>query len=120
MKEFRDILAGETPFDTRSALYYLGRYLKQAEYYEKYKKDFFDDDYQSKPSEKIKDITSQLIHFIELYEKKKASNFTDKEFMFWIEQINEIESNLEPELEEKQIILAESIINDLFKSPQKK
>ena len=120
MKEFEDILLGVNPLDIRSALYYLGRYLKQAEYYDRYKKNFFDDDYQSKPSKGIEDLTYQLINFIESYEGKKASEFSDDTFLFWVNRINEIEYNLEPEPKKGQIILAESIINDIFESPQKK
>ncbi|MBP1130866.1 hypothetical protein JOE25_002440 [Serratia sp. PL17] len=117
MKNFNDIIKGVNTSDARSALYYLGRYLKQAEYYIQYGKDFFEDDYQSKPTEEAKGLTLKLIDFIESYQEKKASDFTDEEYMFWVEKLNEVESKLDPEPTEEQRKLAESIINEIFQPP---
>lgn len=117
MKKFKEIIEGVGALDARSAFYYLGRYLKQAEHYSRYEKDFFEDDYQSKPSEEAKKLTFVLIDFIESHQGKKASEFTDEEYIFWVEQLDDAESKLEPEPTKDQIETANSVINELFQSP---
>lgn len=47
MKELIALIDGIDVGDARAAFYYLSRYLKQAEYYDRYEKDFFEDDFQS-------------------------------------------------------------------------
>ncbi|MFM4977932.1 hypothetical protein [Aeromonas rivipollensis] len=57
MKEFIELINGVETSDARAAFYYLGRYLKQAEHYWRYEKDFFEDDYQSKPRIQLRSAT---------------------------------------------------------------
>lgn len=103
--------------DSRAAFYYLSRYLKQAEYYEKYQKDIFEDDFQSTPSQLVKDITLCLIEFIEKQQNKKAKDFSNGEYIFWMEQIDEIESTLDPNPSSEQIRSAERIIESISSPP---
>lgn len=117
MKKFIKIINGVETSDARSAFYYLGRYLKQAEHYSRYEKDFFEDDYQSRPSKAAKKLTFELIDFIENYQNKKVSEFTDEEYLFWLYQLNEAESKLEPEPTKAQVESATFIIEDLFQTP---
>jgi len=58
MKNIEDIVQGHDITDVRAAFYYLSRYLKQADYFDEYKKDFFEDDYQSAPSEVAKELVN--------------------------------------------------------------
>ena len=114
MKELIALVDGVDVGDARAAFYYLSRYLKQAEYYDRYEKDFFEDDFQSEPSEFGKELTFKLISFIEGAQKKKASEFTDDEYIFWADKINEIESNLDPELTSEQVESARVIIEEIY------
>ncbi|WP_351008804.1 hypothetical protein [Shewanella sp. S1-58-MNA-CIBAN-0166] len=114
MKKFIELIEGAETSDARSAFYYLGRYLKQAEHYWRYEKDFFEDDYQSKPSEEAKALTFSLIDFIEEYENKKANDFTDEQYIFWVEKLDEVESKLDPEPTKEQIEVARAFIADEY------
>lgn len=100
--------------DVRAAFYYLSRYLKQADYFEGYGKDFFEDDFQSAPSETAKNLTLLLIKFIEEKTGKKASEFSNEEYINWMNEIDKIESKLDPEPSIDVRRSAEQVINELF------
>lgn len=114
MKNFNKLIEGFVTADARSAFYYLGRYLKQAEHYDKYEKDFFEDDYQSKPSEIAKELTFKLIDYIEESQNKKASQFTDEEYFNWLDRIVEIESKLDPEPTAEQVESAKAVLDSII------
>jgi hypothetical protein len=90
-------------FEQRSALYYLSRFIKQADTFEDYKKDIFVDGLESIPGEKVISKTYEMIDFIEKAAGKKASQFNDEEFYFWMDKIAEIEDNIDTEPSEEQI-----------------
>ncbi|WP_034893745.1 hypothetical protein [Gillisia sp. Hel_I_29] len=116
MKEFKKITQGFSIPEIRSALYYLSRYIKQAEKFEDYKKDLFEDGINSAPKQEIKDLTKNLIASVEKTADKKASKFTNDEFYFWMDNISEFEDSLDPKISESQIENAIRQIN-LFESP---
>lgn len=97
MTNIEILLKGHTIFDQRKALYYLGRYIKQATIFENYMKDIFVDSDENPPSENVVSLTNILIADIEKATSKKASKFTDHEFHFWMDKIAEIEDNLDEE-----------------------
>ena len=103
MKELIKILKDYSIAEKRSSLYYLGRYIKQAEAFEEYKKDIFEDDPNSIPSEAIKTLTLNMIEIIELSAKKKASQFNDDEYIYWMDRIAEIEDSIDPEPSDEQM-----------------
>lgn len=113
MKKIEDIIFGFDIFDVRAAFYYLGRYLKQADYFAQYEKDFFEDNFQSVPSDTAKNLTFALIEFIEQVAGKKASEFTDEEYIVWLDVIDEVESKLDPEPSKDIIEAADSTIEGL-------
>ena len=57
MTKLEDVIQNYEISDVRAAFYYLSRYLKQADYFEEYEKDFFEDDYRSAPTEIAKNLT---------------------------------------------------------------
>lgn len=114
MKKLEDLVHGHEVIDIRSAFYYLSRYLKQADYFTEYEKDFFEDDYQSAPSDVAKDLTFSLIELIEEIAGKKAPEFDDEEYIKWMDKINAIESNLDPEPSEMVKRSADQVIDELF------
>ncbi|WP_187505877.1 hypothetical protein [Pantoea agglomerans] len=114
MKILENVIEGFEISDIRAAFYYLSRYLKQAEAINEYKKDFFEDDFQSAPSETAKKLTFSLIECIESNADKKASEFSNQEYLYWMDNINKIESELDPEPSLKTRRSAENIIKELY------
>ncbi len=103
--------------EKRSALYYLTRYIKQAKVFKNYEKDIFVDDKNSSPTEKVKALTLNLIDIIEKVADKKAVEFDEKEFFFWMDTIADIEDNLDNEPNETQVQKALKAL-DNFETPQ--
>ncbi|TDQ06252.1 hypothetical protein [Pedobacter metabolipauper] len=95
MKTLESLLESYNIFEKRSALYYLGRYIKQAEIFENYEKNIFIDGAESNPDEKIKSLTLNMIEHIERAANKKASEFNEDEFYYWMDYIAEIEDNID-------------------------
>jgi hypothetical protein len=114
MKKLEDVISGYEISDARAAFYYLSRYLKQADYFEEYEKDFFEDDFQSYPSVEAKTLTFSLIAFIEGKAGKKATEFSDEEYMSWMNAISFVENKLDPEPSKEVRESAESAIEALF------
>ena len=112
MKNLENFLEGYSIFEKRSALYYLGRYVKQADSLEDYTKDIFFDSPESNPSEKIQLLTLEMIEFIEMTAEKKASEFNEAEFYFWMDKIAELEDTIDVEPSEEQI---QKALNELEK-----
>lgn len=103
MKNIEDLLIGLIIAEQRSVLYYATRYIKQAETYENYKKDLFEDGLESQPSDKIKLITLEMIELIEIIAGKKASEFSEQEFYYWMDKIAELEDSLDKELDSEKL-----------------
>ena len=114
MKNIEDLVKGYEITDIRAAFYYLSRYLKQADYFTEYQKDFFEDDYQSAPSDVAKKLTFSLIKFIEDRAGKKVSEFDDEEYIKWMDEIDAVESNLDPEPSNMVKQAADKMIDELF------
>ncbi|HFQ5295213.1 hypothetical protein [Vibrio vulnificus] len=114
MNSLKNIVEKHEVSDARNAFYYLSRYLKQAAFYEEYQKDIFEDGYRSEPSEKSKELTLCMIEFIETAQQKKANEFSDTEYLYWMGKISEVESSLDPEPSFEIIEAAESAIDDIF------
>ncbi|GAB7217859.1 hypothetical protein [Dickeya oryzae] len=113
MKIIYDIIKNYEMLEARSAFYYLSRYLKQATHYDEYEKDLFIDDFYSAPSDKEKDLTLKLIKLIEAESGKKASDFTDSEYFYWMDIINDIESNLDPAPSQSVLESAEDALSKI-------
>lgn len=106
--------------EIRSAFYYLSRYLKQADHYNEYQKDLFIDDFYSAPSEKEKDLTLKIIDLIEKEAGRKASDFTEDEYNYWMGIIDDIESNLDPEPSQAVLDSAENVLSKIIDPNLKK
>lgn len=119
MKQIFDIIQENSIPDIRSSFYYLGRYLKQADSFEEYQKDIFEDDEKSRPSELVKALTLRLIEAIEQLAGKKAKYFEDAEYLHWINIIDNIEENLDPTPDSKLLDKATSELSS-FEPPDKK
>lgn len=117
METIEKILEDYILSEKRSALYYLTRYIKQVKVFKNYEKDIFVDDKNSSPTEKVKALTLNLIDFIEKVANKKAIEFDEKEFFFWMDTIADIEDNLDKEPNETQVQNALKTL-DNFESPQ--
>ncbi|HJV78760.1 MAG TPA: hypothetical protein VJ602_10300, partial [Paludibacter sp.] len=78
----------------------------------------FVDDKNSTPTKRIKSLTQDLILLIEKAANKKAIEFTDNEFSFWMNSIADIEDNLDAEPNETQVQNALIALSN-FEMPQK-
>lgn len=119
MKDLEKLLEGYSTTEKRSSLYYLSRYVKQAETFEDYKKDIFEDDIDSIPTEAIKSLTINMIELIEKTAMKKASEFNESEFYYWMDKIAEIENDIDPEPNDEQINKALEQLNEFDKLKSK-
>ncbi|MFN4248245.1 MAG: hypothetical protein ACK4EY_11005 [Flavipsychrobacter sp.] len=116
MTTIENLIKDYTISEQRSSLYYLGRYIKQADAFENYKKDIFVDGIESIPSKKVISLTYELIALVEETANKKASQFSEDEFYFWMDKIAEIEDNIDFKPSEEQIQKAITEINN-FENP---
>jgi hypothetical protein len=96
MEILSKIISGVSISDARSVLYYLSRYLKQASHYDEYKKDIFEDDSRSYPSEQVRSLTWAAIAVIEEAEGCQIADFEDPTYIKWSEQVDSLESSLDP------------------------
>jgi hypothetical protein len=113
MRKLEDLILGYEISDARAAFYYLSRYLKQADYFDEYEKDFFEDDYQSHPSAEAKKLTFLLIGFLEKSIGKKAAEFSENEYMECMDAIDLVENQLDPEPSGEIRRSAELVIDEL-------
>lgn len=113
------LIDGFSIAEKRSSLYYLGRYIKQAEIFVNYEKDIFEDGINSLPSDAVKSLTIKMIVSIEQTSKKKAAEFDDDEYQYWMDQITEVEETLDPIPNEEQVKSAKEQIT-LFITPNNK
>lgn len=112
MRNLSDCIVGMSVEDARDSFYYLCRFLKQASFSDDYKKDIFDDASGVMPSNKVKSTTIEMLSVIEEAEQKKASDFTNDEFIKWVSEINRLDASLDPEPSEALKIKAKSIASD--------
>lgn len=82
----------------RAALYYLGRYVKQAGYFDKYGKDIFEDEVRSAPSEEVMDVARKMMAALEDREGCPASEFDDALVLELLREITALEDELGPEI----------------------
>lgn len=113
MNELQSIVSKVSVSDARSAFYYLGRYLKQASFSDEYQKDIFDDGLESSPSEMVKKLTIKLVEFIEANQKKKCFELSDEEYFYWMDLIDNVESQLDPIPSEELVEIADKSIEEL-------
>lgn len=114
------LIAGLSPEDARSSLYYAGRYIKQAEYFEEYSKDIFDDDERSVPSKLVQEVTMKIIRAIEAREGSSATNFDRVTVIRILDEITLIEANLPSDLSEDELMHGASLAADMSPPPSKK
>ncbi|MEH6743125.1 hypothetical protein [Hyphomonas sp.] len=107
------LLKGVDEATARSALYYAGRYIKQASDFQKYSKDIFEDEIRSAPSEEVKRLTLYLINEIELRAGQEARNFTDALIVELLDDITAAEDSLARTFTDDEIAKANSFIETI-------
>jgi len=98
-----NIISDCSPEDARSCLYYASRYIKQAESYNEYSKDIFEDEERSAPSARVRDTTMQFIRAVEAREGSSAADFDDDTFMRIMKEIATIEADLPSDLSQEEL-----------------
>jgi hypothetical protein len=110
---FAHALQSASPEDARSCLYYTARYVKQAANFHKYQKDVFEDEERDAPSNKIRDLTLQIIKAIELQEGMPAEQFSSEIIIRLLDEITSFEAELSPELSEIELARGLSLAADM-------
>lgn len=90
------ILSGKNIGEARSALYYASRYLKQADHFEQYKKDVFEDSERDYPNQETIDLTWAIISAIESEQGIPATAFDDSTYEKWANEVARWENSLDP------------------------
>ncbi|EJL51627.1 hypothetical protein PMI09_04417 [Rhizobium sp. CF122] len=120
MRHVRDMISNISQPDARSAIYYVSRYVKQAEYFEKYKKDVFEEVYESAPSEDIWSLAVAMISAIESEEGAKIAELSDQRNLELLEELLAIEDELVPEPSSREAGDAEEFIKRMETPAPKK
>ncbi len=91
------------PEDARSVLYYIARYIKQAESFSNYEKDIFEDEQHNAPSGLVRKTTIRLIEEIEAREGMRAQQFNGETVIRLLDEITSLETSLSAELSEAEL-----------------
>jgi hypothetical protein len=95
MNRIIKIIRGYSTKDALDALYYVARFIKQADSISKHDKDFFEDDYRSVPSEEARALSMKLIEVIEAKEGKPAAHFDNAKAIKILRELTSAEEALE-------------------------
>lgn len=95
--------------DARACLYYAGRYIKQADHFNKYKKDVFEEEGRSTVTDQVRDLTLRLVGEIEAREGRSADVFDDETVIRLLDEISSVEDGLVPELTEAESARARAL-----------
>jgi hypothetical protein len=107
MLDIEKFAVGKITADVRSALYYVGRYIKQASFFNTYSKDIFEDDEKSAPSKVVRDLAMEILQAIELHEGVKAADIKRDRVFELIGVITSLEDRLNPDISESELAAAE-------------
>ncbi|WVT78034.1 hypothetical protein QM996_31405 (plasmid) [Sinorhizobium chiapasense] len=102
MTSLTDVLAGVTDANARAALYYVGRYVKQARNFRTRNKDVFDDERRSAPSTVVKSLAQGLIAAIEEREGVRAEEFALDRMLTILREIAALERELGPDVSNEE------------------
>ena len=110
----KKIIEGISIEDARSCLYYAARYIKQADNFDEYKKDVFEDEEHNIPSTQVREITLRLIEAIEASEGMAAEQFDDETVIRLLDEITALEAGLSPELSDVEIARGASLAAEML------
>lgn len=97
--------------DSRAAIYYFSRYLKQAAHFDEYNKDFFEDDTEAYPSIVVQNATRSLIRVAEESEGVPISKFNDITYQKWAKIMEDIEAGIDRQASPEELAKADIFIN---------
>lgn len=118
MNTIAKLLSKKTVSEARSALYYLSRYLKQANHFEKYKKDIFEDAIRDYPDQETIDLTWAIVSAIETEQGISVTAFDDSIYKKWANEVARWENSLDPEPSPAELEAA-SIFSNSMEMPRK-
>lgn len=119
MTSLDSLLNNVAEADARAALYYVGRYVKQARNFVSYDKDIFDDERRSAPNNAVKSLARILIDAIEEREGLRAEEFEYDRMLTVIREIAAIERNLGPEISDEEVQRVGEFVTEFNLSPPK-
>ena len=120
MSIIRDQIANLSEVDARSVLYYAGRYVKQAGYFDEYGKDIFEDEERSAPTSEIRQKSTDLIDFIERREKAPIAEIDDARVTKILREITSLEDELGPVPSPDEVARAENFVENMRVPPSRR
>lgn len=117
MLNIHKLIEGFEAADARSALYYVSRYIKQAESFDEYKKDIFEDERQSAPSQAVRSLAVIIIKAIEAHEGSKAADVAFDRIVELLDHISSVERNLGFEFTDAELASAEEFTSGIVPPP---
>jgi hypothetical protein len=94
MLDISKLVKGLEAADVRAAIYYASRYIKQAENFDKYSKDIFEDEKRSAPNPTVRRLALNIIEAIEADEGMKAANLNFDRVVEVLDHITSFERDL--------------------------
>lgn len=113
MYNFSHIIAEKDAKTVVDALYYVGRYIKQAENLLEFEKDIFTDDERSEPTNEVKNLSWAIIAAIETDIGVPAAEFDDRTLVNVMDQLAEAEADLANDLTPDQLKEVEQVISQM-------
>lgn len=114
MSDLSALLNNHTPEDVLGALYYAARYIKQADHLSRYEKDIFDDDERSTPTDKVKQLTWEIVKWVEAQEGMVSGKFDTQTLIRVFALLEDIGSRFETNLSEEELRDAEAAMASLI------
>ena len=117
MPSFSHIISGKDAKTVVDAIYYVGRYIKQADHLSEFEKDIFEDDERSEPTQEVKDLALAIVAAIEAEVGMPAADFDDSTLIDVMDQLAEAEAALTNDLTPDQLKEVEDIIDQMRPPP---
>jgi hypothetical protein len=110
MSSFSHIVSGRDAKTVVDAIYYVGRYIKQAEHLGELEKDIFEDDERSEPTQEVKDLAWEIIAAVEEEVGMPAAEFDESTLINVMDQLAEAEAALTNDLTPDQLKEVKEVI----------
>ena len=94
MLDIRKLVEGIEVADVRAAVYYVSRYIKQADTFDEYSKDIFEDEERSTPNQPVRRLAVDIIKAIEAHERMKAAGINFERVVEILDELTAFERDL--------------------------
>lgn len=106
MLDINNLIQGFDVADARSAIYYASRYIKQAQRFNEYGKDIFEEEARSAPSEVVRRLSLDIVAAIEAHEGVKAADLGHERIFSLLNHLTSLERTLGLDFSEDELAAA--------------